>query len=214
MELIDEITLIRQGNSRYVRSQESKSKGAGDAQAHDGPTGLDNGGVGETGTGVPEQVTKAVQAVVGEGEGHDGLEHDLGGDRESTKSGNQRGRLQVPAKEGRGKVGSREEVERAGESDTANTVQGGQDPANLRTVDTQVRRDWAVQALLGQDLSRVLGVGGRGSKSIDVFKLVVDPWILANDVLMRGATEAATELTGTIEYEYTAIELTSSGCCR
>lgn len=112
-------------------------------------------------------MANAVQAVVGEGESHDGLEQDLGGDGESTKGSDHGGRLQVPAKGRRCEIGGGPEVERTGEGDTADTVEGGHDPANLRTVDGQVGRNRSVQTLLGQYLVRI-GSVGRRDESIDV----------------------------------------------
>lgn len=142
--------------------KESKSESAGDAQANNGPTRLDDNVVGQTTAEIPHQVAEAVEGVVGEGEGHGSLEENLSSDRESTHGGNHGGRLEVPAESGRGEVCGGPQVERAGEGDTADTVQGGADPADLGAVDGQVRRDGAVQALLDQDLGGVLSVGGDG----------------------------------------------------
>lgn len=146
----------------WVNLNESKSQRTGHAHGHNGPARLDDSVVGQTTAQIPSQVAEAVEGVVGEGEGHGGLEEDLGGDGESTHSGNHGGRLKVPAESGRGEVCGGPEVERAGESDTANTVQGGADPADLGAVDGQVGRDGAVQALLDQDLGGVLGGRGDG----------------------------------------------------
>lgn len=151
---------------RYeVKSDESKSERTGDAQSDDGPARLDNGGVGESTAGIPDEVAHAVQAVVGEGKGQGGLDGDLGGQGESTHGSNHGGGLEVPAEGGRGEVCGGPKVESAGEGETGDTVQGTADPADLGTVDGQVRSDGAVQALLGQDLGRVLSVGRGGDGS-------------------------------------------------
>jgi len=148
-----------------VKSQESKSESTGDAQSNDGPAGLDNGGVGESAAGIPNQVTHAVHAVVGEGKGQSGLEEDLGGQRESAHGSNHGGGLQVPSESRRGEVCGGPQIESAGEGDTGDTVQGTTNPADLGTVDAQVGRNGTVQALLGQDRVRVLSVGSRGDGS-------------------------------------------------
>ena len=148
-----------------MKSEESKSDRAGDAQSDDGPARLDNGGVGESAAGIPDQVAHTVHAVVGEGEGEGGLEGDLGGEGKSAHGSNHGSGLQVPADGGRGEVCGGPQVESAGEGDTGDTVQGTANPADLRTVDGQVGGDGTVQALLGQDLGRVLGVRRRSDGS-------------------------------------------------
>lgn len=151
---------------RYgVKSHERKSESAGHAHTNHSPAGLDDGGVGETTAQIPHQVTKAVEAVVGKGESHGGLEGNLGGEGESTEGGHHGGRLQVPAERGRGEVSGSPQVEGAGECDAGNTVQGRANPGDLGLVDGKVRGNRTVQALLSQDLGGVLGVGGRGDGS-------------------------------------------------
>lgn len=146
----------------YINLIESKSQSAGHAHGHNGPTRLDDNVVGQTTARIPHQVAEAVEGVVGEGEGHGSLEENLSSDGESTHGGNHGGGLEVPAESGRGEVCGGPQVERAGEGDTSDTVQGGADPADLGAVDAQVRRDGAGQALLDQDLGGVLSVGGDG----------------------------------------------------
>lgn len=140
-----------------AKSQQSKNQSANRTQANHSPAGLDDLGVGETATGIPDQVTNTVHAVVGERHGHGSLEEDLGEDREGTEGGNGGGRAEVPAEHGRSEVGSRIEVEAAGQGDTGDTVQTTADPGDLGLVDGKVGSDGAAQTLLSKEL---VGVGG------------------------------------------------------
>lgn len=72
---------------------EGKRKRACHAQANDRPAGLDDGRVGEGTPGVPGQVAHTVHAVVGEGEGHEGLERNFGGNGEGTHGSDHGGGL-------------------------------------------------------------------------------------------------------------------------
>lgn len=154
-----------QGGMREMKSQESKGNSAGNAKANDSPARLDNGRVGQAAAQIPGQVADTVHAVVGERQGQGGLQEDLGSDGESGHSSNHGGRLKVQAKSRGGEVGSGPQVEGTGQGDTGDTVQGGADPADLGLVDSQMGGDRAVQALLSQDLGRVLLVGGRSDGS-------------------------------------------------
>ena len=146
-------------------SDEGKAECGGNTQADNSPARLDNSRVGETTAQIPSQVAEAVQGVVGERKGQDGLESDLSSDRESSHGGNHGGRLKVPAKSGREEISSSPQVERTGQDDAGDTVQGGSDPTDLGLVDSQMGRDGAVQTLLGENLGWVLSVGGSGSGS-------------------------------------------------
>lgn len=160
------VTLITQGNSGgMLKSNKGKGKSGGNAQADNGPTRLDDGGVGETATQIPGQMAKAVHAVVGEREGQSSLESNLGGNRKSTHGGNHRGGLKVPANGGREQVCGSPQVKRAGHDNAGDTVQGGADPTDLGLIDSQMGRDGAVETLLGQKGGWVLGVGGGGGRS-------------------------------------------------
>lgn len=112
-------------------------------------------------------MTDTVHAVVDKGEGHDGLEADLGEDRKGTESGSNRSGLEVPAQQGRNKVCRREKVHATRQDDTGDTVSATADPGDLGTVDGKVGGDRTVPTLLGEDLSRVRGVGSRGRSPID-----------------------------------------------
>ena len=147
------------------KSVESKSECAAHAQANDHPAGLDDGGVGKATAQIPGKVAETVQGVVGERKGESGLEQDLGSDGESAHGSHHGGRLQVPAEDGRGEVCGSPQVERAGEDNAGDTVQGTADPADLGLVDGKVGGHRAIQALLSQDLSWVFGVRGRGDGS-------------------------------------------------
>jgi hypothetical protein len=98
-----------------------------------------------------------IQAMKGEGPGQDGLEPDLGDHGPGRERRGQRGRLEVPAEQGRDEIGGAEEVEEPGQADAGDAVEAGHVPRDLRAVDAQVWRDGAVPALRGQD-----GVGGGG----------------------------------------------------
>lgn len=106
-------------------------------------------------------MTDTVHAVVDKGEGHDGLEADLGEDRKGTESGSNRSGLEVPAQQGRNKVCRREKVHATRQDDTGDTVSATADPGDLGTVDGKVGGDRAVAALLSEDLVGVRGVGSR-----------------------------------------------------
>lgn len=186
-----------------MKSQESKSKGTGDAQSNDSPARLDDGGVGESAAGIPDQVADTVHTVVGEGESKSGLEGNLGGDGESSHSSNHGSGLQVPAENGGGEVCGGPQVERAGEGDTGYTVQGTADPANLGLVDGQMRGDGTVQALLGQDLGRVLSVGRGGDRSR--YCVSFGRWRMTSVFVVRGGGHYRDA------QELTAGELTSTG---
>jgi hypothetical protein len=69
----------------------------------------------------------------------------------------------VPAKQRRGKVGSREEVETAGKGQAGDTVERAANPGDLGLIDGKVGSDRAVQALLGEVLGRIRGVCRRNS---------------------------------------------------
>lgn len=156
-----------------LQSNESKRKGTGNSQAHDSPASLDDARVAEGTAGIPDQVPHAVHAVVGERQSHDRLQKNLGGNGERTEGGGNRGRLQVPAEQGRSEVCSRPQVQGAGEGDARDAVQRTADPSDLGLVDGQVRGDGTVQALLGQDLGRVFGIGGRGGLSVSRGSVIV-----------------------------------------
>lgn len=97
----------------------------------------------------------------------------------------------MPAESGRGEVCGRPQVETAGEGDAGDTVQGTADPAHLGTVDGKVGGNGAVQALLGQDLGWVLGVGRGGDGPA---YMGVSSRSIADDVGIRGIANAGVEL--------------------
>lgn len=71
----------------------------------------------------------------------------------------------MPADDGGGEVCGGPQVKGAGEGDTGDTVQRTTDPADLGLVDGKVGSDRAIQPLLGEDLTRVFRVRGRGDGS-------------------------------------------------
>lgn len=151
---------------------QSKTNSTGNAEADNSPAGLDNNGVGQSTAKIPHQVTEAVHAVVSERKSQGGLEENLGGDRQSSHGSDHRGRLDMPTESGGDEIGGSPEVQRAGESDAGDTVQGTADPADLGLVDSKVRSDRAVKTLLNEDLVGVLGIGGGSNLSIDHKSLV------------------------------------------
>lgn len=170
------ITLITHKEIRryeiWKHLKQSKTNSTGNAEANNGPASLDNDRVGQATAKIPHQVADAVERVVGERKGQGSLEENLGGEREGTHGSNHGGRLKVPTESGGGKVGSSPEVERAGESDTADTVQGTADPADLGLVDGEMRSNRAGKTLLDEDLFGLLSVGRRGNLSIEHNPLV------------------------------------------
>lgn len=151
-----------------MKSQKGKDKSTQGTQAHDCPARLDDLLIGDSTTKIPNQVADTVHAVVDEGEGHQTLEADLGDERKGSEGSGHGGGFEVPAQHGSGEVCSRVEVQAAGEDETGDTVSATADPGDLGTVDGKVRRDRAILALLGEDLSRIRGVGGGGRLSVTV----------------------------------------------
>lgn len=102
----------------------------------------------------------AIQTVEGNGHGQTELDQHFGEQRQRTKRRRNRGRLQMPADNGRDQVRRGVDVERARGDRARDSVQSTRVPGDLGTVDGQVRSDRSVQALLGEDLGRVGCVGG------------------------------------------------------
>lgn len=101
----------------------------------------------------------AVDAVEGEGPGEEELEGALDGQGQGAEGGGHRGRLDLPAQQGRGQVRRRENVQAAAEDAAGNTVpDGATEPRLRRVVDLQMGGDGALAALGGQDRVRV-GLG-------------------------------------------------------
>jgi len=134
-----------------------------DRQADGSPAGADDLLVLEAETKIPRQMPEAVVRVEEEGEGEEALDAELNGEWPGGDGGNHRLRLEVPSGVGGGQVGEAEDVERAAEGDSSDTVQGGSIPGDLGLVDGQVGGDGAVQALLVDNLLGLLlgsGFGG------------------------------------------------------
>jgi hypothetical protein len=146
---------------------QSKTNSTSNAEANHSPASLDNHRVGETTAKIPHQMADTVHGVVGERKGQGGLEEDLGRERKSAHGSDHGGRFEMPTKSGGGEVSGSPNVQGAGESNTGDTVQGTADPADLGLVDSEVRSDRAVKALLNEDLAGVLGVRGRSNLSVD-----------------------------------------------
>ena len=111
-------------------------------------------------------MTNAIHAVVNEGEGHNGLQAELGEERKGTESGRHSSRVKVPAQHRRGQVRRRKEVHGTRQHNTGDTVSATANPGNLGTVDRKVGGDRTVPTLLGEDLSGIRGVGGGGRSPI------------------------------------------------
>lgn len=107
-------------------------------------------------------MSQAVQGVVDKWESHGALESGLGEERQCAERRGQRGGLEVPTEQGRGKVRGCEKVEAARQSNTGETVGSAANPGDLRLVDGKVGGNRAVQTLLGKDLGRIRSIGGGG----------------------------------------------------
>ena len=86
------------------------------------------------------------------GERKEALKRQLRGSRPRGDCRNHGSRLEVPSGVRGDEVRKPEEVERAGQSNARNTVQGRGVPGDLGTVDGEMGRDGAVEALLAQNL--------------------------------------------------------------
>jgi hypothetical protein len=90
--------------------------------------------------------------VEGEREGNESL----GGDGEegwpSSEARSKDRGLDMPAKGGRDQVKRAVGVEATAENAAGDAVQRREIPGDLRAVNSEMRRDWAVQALLDEDL--------------------------------------------------------------
>ena len=105
----------------------------------------------------------AVEAVVGEGPGDEGLGGQLEDGGPLGEAGGQHGALEVQAGVGRDQVEGAEGVEAAAHEPARNAVQDRAVPRDLRAVDTQVRGDGAREALFVEDGVRGVFVrDGRG----------------------------------------------------
>lgn len=93
-----------------------------------------------------------IEAVEAESEGGQGLDADLDEDGQRGKACGEGGRLQMPAKQGGDEVGEAEDVETRGERGAGDTVECGQIPGDLRSVDGEMGGHGAMAALFGQDL--------------------------------------------------------------
>lgn len=144
----------------HAKSQIQRAHNTG---ANDGPPGDDDLLVRECGARVPDQMAQAVEAVQGEGHGEESLKTDFQGDGQGAERGGHAGGFQVPAEQRGDEVGSAEDVDRARQRAAGDTIQCGQVPRYLRSVDSQVWRDRAVEALGCEDVVACLlgdGVGG------------------------------------------------------
>lgn len=95
----------------------------------------------------------AVDEVEGEGESQGELDGTLDDERQGSEAGCQGGALDVEAEKRRGEVGSEVDVGGAGERTAGDTgPSGSTEPGLFHLVDTQVRRDGAVETLLDEDL--------------------------------------------------------------
>lgn len=145
--------------SETLDLHESEKQTSDGADADNGPASDLDLLVGDALAKVPHEMPEAVEAVECEGQADEELGQDLCGNRPCAKGGGQAGALEMPAKDGGGEVRQAEDVERAGEGDSSNTVEGRQIPGDLCLVDTQVRGDGAVQSLFGKNLVGSVTVG-------------------------------------------------------
>lgn len=83
------------------------------AQSHDRPSGGNDLLVRELGADVPDQMSDAVEAVEGKGNGEEGLDQHFHHEGQGGEAGSERGRLEVPANQGRHEIGRTEDVQGA-----------------------------------------------------------------------------------------------------
>lgn len=100
----------------------------------------------------------AVDEVEGERESQGKLDGALDDERQGSEAGSQGSALDVEAEKRRGEVGGEVDVRGAGERAAGDTSpSGGAEPGLLHLVDAQVRRDWAIETLLDEDLLALFG---------------------------------------------------------
>ena len=90
----------------------------------------------------------AVQAVESERQSQRNLGQDLGDNRPGRERSSNYGRFNVPSQHWGDQVQSAVEVEDAADRAARDAVQGGEVPGDLGTVDGEMRRDGAVEALV------------------------------------------------------------------
>jgi hypothetical protein len=103
-----------------------------------------------------------LKAVEEERECKEALESDLNCHWPSSHCRDQRLCLQVPSGVWRCEVCEAEEIQRAGEDDCRDTVQGRAIPCDLRAVDGEMWGDGAVEALFDEDVDGFALRGGTG----------------------------------------------------
>lgn len=92
----------------------------------------------------------SIDTMISEWQRKTQLDEKLGSERQSAESSCNRGGFEVPAKHGCDEVGSGEGVHSAGGDGARDSVQSTGVPGDLGTVDAQVRRDGALETLLGE----------------------------------------------------------------
>lgn len=102
---------------------ENQSQSRHRSQSDGGPSSHDDLFVRHGGTGVPDQMSDTVPAVVGERERQEGFDQDLGEDGPGRKAGGDGGALEVPAEQRGDEVGGSVGVDGDGEGGACDAVQ-------------------------------------------------------------------------------------------
>jgi hypothetical protein len=132
------------------------------SQTNSSPPSANDLLVGEPNTHIPQQMPDTVEAVEEHGESKEALQRDLRRRGPRSNRRNHAGSLKVPSRVRRSEVGETEQVQRAGQSDACDAVQGRGVPGDLRAVDGEMGRDGALEALLCEDLGGGFLRGGLG----------------------------------------------------
>lgn len=111
---------------------------------------------------IPRQMPQPIQRMKGKRQRKEKLRGKLQGKRPSRERCSHRRALQVPAGVRGDEVRGAEEVEGAAEDAAGDAVHDRRDPRYLPLVDAQVRRDGAVEALLGEDFGVLAAFGDGG----------------------------------------------------
>lgn len=136
-----------------ILQESNETDGAENAGGPNVLVGLNNSCLGKALAGVVEEMLKAADGVVDEGEAKSELDTALDSERETGDKAGDTQALEVQTNQRSSEVGERETVEGDGESRSGDSVPGGAtEPCLLELVDTQMGRDRAIKALVNEDL--------------------------------------------------------------
>ncbi|WEW56059.1 hypothetical protein PRK78_001494 [Emydomyces testavorans] len=101
-----------------------------------------------------------IHTVKGERQGDTKFNGKLGRYWQSAKSGRKRCRFQMPTENRSNQICCGKDVQTARENGASDTVEAGEVPGNLRSVDAEMWRDRTIEALFGEDFGGISGLGG------------------------------------------------------